>query len=98
MELWMSLIDRFGIPMAVLFALVLAIWRVARWLAPRADKALDGHMEFLRVNTDINRGMLDTQKSLERTIEAHHEAMTEKVDDIRRIVRGWHEKGNEKGK
>ena len=91
MELWMSLIDRFGIPVAVLFALVYAIWRVARWLAPRADKALDGHMEFLRVNTDINRGLLDTQKSLERTIEAHHEAMTEKVDDIRRIVRSRRE-------
>lgn len=88
-EIALSLVDRFGVPVAVLCALGYAIWRVARWLAPRADKALDGHMEFLRVNTDINRGLLDTQKSLERTIDSHHQVINEKVDDIRRIVTGW---------
>lgn len=71
-ERWAQL---FGVPVAVLFVMAVALYRSARWCAPRVDKLVHGHLTFLQKTSD----------SLEQTkatvMETH-----DRVKDIHRTV------------
>ena len=42
-----SVAERVGVSFALLFALGLMFWRLAIWLAPRADRVIDTHCNFI---------------------------------------------------
>lgn len=41
-----------GIPVGVMLLMLFAGWRAAKWLAPRADKIIESHTEFVKRTAD----------------------------------------------
>lgn len=44
---WLTVIEKFGWPGAFAIACAFVIWRFSKWCAPRVDKAIDAHNQFL---------------------------------------------------
>lgn len=40
--------ERVGVSFAILVAVGLTLWRVLVWLAPRADRVIDSHCNFIQ--------------------------------------------------
>lgn len=71
-ERWAQL---FGVPVVVLCVMAVAVYRSARWCAPRVDKLVDGHLAFLQKTSDS----LEQTKST--VMETH-----DRVKDIHKAV------------
>lgn len=42
-----SILERFGFPAFALTGFGVALWRVALWAAPRADRVVEAHLDFV---------------------------------------------------
>ncbi len=51
-----------GLPAVLLFA----VWRVAKWLRPRADQVIDGHLTLLASAKDCQEKNTECLQSMER--------------------------------
>ncbi len=64
-----QMIREFGVPISMLIAIFAGIWQVLRWLAPRCDRVIDSHTEFVG--------------SLEKEVRQHTELLGEIRDAVR---------------
>lgn len=67
---FIALAERLGIPVAFLVVVGIAIWRVAVWIAPRADEFMKRHFVFMD-------GVVATQVKLQEIIEEHRAELRE---------------------
>lgn len=68
---WLQLLDRYGIPMSMLFALAFAAWRIIRWVRPWAEKFFSVHFEFVeKTGNTLERFAERTSAALESTGDA----------------------------
>ncbi len=67
---FIAVADRLGVPVAFLLIIAFAIWRVAKWVAPRADELISRHFKFMD-------GVVATQIKLQETIEEHRTELRE---------------------
>lgn len=74
-------IELFGTPAGITAVLGFALWRLGKWLQPKADRIFNRHIEFIdsvqkcnEENTEVVKEMRNSQKAIERsqkTIEAN---------------------------
>ncbi len=76
-EISMHILERFGLPVALLAVLLYAMMRAARWSAPRVDKLIERHER-----------LLDTLESELRTHGALLTKMEENQDYVLKCLRG----------
>lgn len=60
---FVQLLQAFGLPVALLAIVGLAIWRIILWLKPWAERAIQGHIDLLDATT----------KSLEKISDLHEQ-------------------------
>lgn len=65
----LQLLREFGVPVSMLAAILAGIWQAMRWAAPRCDKLVDSHTEFVG--------------SLQKEVEKHTEILTDIRDTMR---------------
>ena len=65
----LQLLREFGVPVSMLAAILAGIWQAMRWAAPRCDKLVDSHTEFVG--------------SLQKEVEKHTEILGEIRDAVR---------------
>lgn len=53
MDPWLQAAQLVGVPAVILAAIGLGLFRAAHWLAPRVDRLVSGHLEFLEKTTAI---------------------------------------------
>lgn len=68
-------IELLGTPFGIVGVMLLALWRVARWLRPKADELFRRHIAFVdaaqKCNEDNSaciKEVRDSQKSIEKSI------------------------------
>lgn len=69
---WLQIAQTFGVPVAVMAAMLVAVFRGAKWFAPRLDKLFDRHNAFLDsmagTQTEIKENLVAlTTQSTERS-------------------------------
>ncbi len=69
-DAFIQLAERLGVPVAFLVVIAVAIWRIAKWIAPRADELMRRHFAFMD-------GVVATQVKLQEIIEEHRSELRE---------------------
>ena len=93
---WLQIAHTFGVPVAVMTAVLAAVFRGARWLGPRLDKLFDRHNLFLdsmaETQTEIKENLVAlTTQSTERSeyglrkLDAIHEGVGRIEGQVGRI-------------
>lgn len=56
---WLALLRDFGVPVAMLAAIGVGLWRIAAFIAPRFDKMVERHVGFIDAvqKTDAEHGV-----------------------------------------
>jgi hypothetical protein len=44
---WEGVLNRWGLPILLLLVVGWAVWKLARWIAPRIDRIVDSHVKFV---------------------------------------------------
>lgn len=76
---WVEIVDRLGVPVGVLVAVGVALWRSLTWVAPRIDKALDRHMKTMDTVCESLTAIGDKQAEL----AGHQGTLARHQEDIR---------------
>lgn len=78
----------------VVGAFALVVRTIAKWLAPRFDKLIDGHLSAVAKMTDSMQehgdtldGILDAQKKLCDTVEAGNSRMEAKLGEVHDAIK-----------
>lgn len=74
---WTWLLDRYGLPVLLLFILGTSAYRTAIWATPLAEKVVSKHVEFLEKTTEVQ---VELSKSSEKS--------TQILDELRSENRG----------
>ena len=72
MEHFIPLVESLGVPVSMLIILILAVWRMAKWFAPKVEKVFEAHIDLvqdLREQTAQQTHM--TRKTLESVTETN---------------------------
>src|SRR4051812_27264248 len=76
---WLSgIAERFGVPTAILAVFLFFAWRIGNWIAQRADKAFDAHLDFVQKTG----AALAVQTANERRQTEVLGAINEKLDGL----------------
>lgn len=71
---WVSAIRDLGVPVAIIVAIGLGLWRMARWTAPRLEtwinRLVTSHEDLTRNCVEIGRGNAETLKNQNVTLAA----------------------------
>lgn len=84
MEDWLQIAHTFGVPVAVMAAMLVAVFRGAKWLGPRLDKLFDRHNLFLDA-------MASTQLEIKENLVALTTQSTERSEYGLRKLDAIHE-------
>lgn len=67
-------VELFGTPTGIAAVLAFSVWRMSKWVTPKADKIFDRHIQFIdsvqkcnEDNTEVVKEMRNAQKSIERS-------------------------------
>ena len=88
-SLWERRFEKHGWPTMILCLMTVVIWRLVNWAEPKIDKALEGHVEFLKVATETQaKNAANGEKIADQTarLTTIAERQGEKVDEIHRVV------------
>lgn len=87
------LLDKYGLPtlilIVVLYSLWQGIWKLSSWTAPKVERIVVDHSEFLKETTKTAARMAETQ---ERQVELSEDLkkvahdISTKVDDIHKVI------------
>lgn len=88
---WAELVNLFGVPLVLLGVLGVAIWRIARWFAPRVDDLFQRQVAFIENASGRLQDVSDAMKTCSRAnakTRAEVEANTEALKEVSNEVRG----------
>jgi len=94
---WKDLIALVGVPAAVLGVVFYIIFRFGRWLGPRAEQVVTGHIEFLKISQEnqtqqtttlAQQGELlgKTVRALSHCVDAADHALDNEQDETKQLL------------
>ena len=81
-----KLIEKFGLPMALVFVVGFAIWRFIVWLRPIGETLVKTHTEFVsavKMNCDNNTNALQAIATGSALANEKLDHVCEKLDDLK---------------
>lgn len=72
-----GLLNRWGLPLVLLGAVGFAVWKLMRWMEPRANRLVDSHVD-----------LVETLKKRLEQIEENSEEANKRLESIDRKVGG----------
>jgi hypothetical protein len=88
-EFYVKLVERLGIASVVLAVVFWAIFELASWIGPRADRMIDTHVKVVESSVETSHKAMTIGETNSRTLQAMSEAQekqTEILSDIHRAV------------
>lgn len=79
---WTWLLDRYGLPVMLLFILGTSAYRTAIWATPLAEKVVTKHVEFLEKTTEVQ---VELSKSSEKSTQILDELRSENRGNVEMI-------------
>ena len=81
----LQVLDRYGVSVGVLMAVLFFLWRVSQWLGPRIDRLADSHVVFVsRVGDQVEK-----QTTCLLTLAQNQLEHGEKLEEIhKKIIKG----------
>ena len=76
----MELVSLVGVPAAILALVFFFVWRLGRWIGPRADQVIRNHVEFLRHSEENQKQQTATLSSQAELIGKTVRALAEFTD------------------
>lgn len=93
---WLQVINAVGFPAAALIAVVYMLHRTAEWIAPRIDRIITKHVEFIEALERSNKLHSQELASMDATLKQHTESLQRIDTGIQRLVSLTVENGVEK--
>lgn len=82
MGAWSSWLDRTGVAVAILIVIGLLLWRLLRWMRPRADIVLDGFI----ANANRVQPLLDAQQARDAAQQARDTAILSSIKALEAAI------------
>lgn len=73
---WEAVLNRWGLPILLLMAVGWAVWKVARWLAPRFDRLADSHVDLVETLKDRVGKLEDNSEEANRLLRSIDQKVT----------------------
>lgn len=80
---WTRIVNALGVPITILLVVGLALWRSARWAAPRLDALFQEQLQFVRSTNRMVENLGREMKSLKGSADANTAAVRELAEEIR---------------
>jgi hypothetical protein len=79
---WFYFADRYGLPLVALVVVCGAIWKIASWVAPKADLVIDTHVKSISRLVDVSEQQATTLGAMEATATS----TAKQIDEIHRAI------------
>lgn len=85
---WESIANRWGLPILLLLAVGWAVWKVARWLAPRIDRLVDSHVGFV----NAIEGRVENLEDISEDLKSNVASVVRNSEEQTRLLRSIDQK------
>lgn len=83
---WFWVLDRYGLPVMLLFAIAYSGYRFSLWLEPRADQLIDSHIDIVNTAKKIGEESLAVQKENKETNKRTTDILSVMADNTKPLA------------